>query len=53
MGFRKKAVGEHSIGVEGVSREALERIEKQMLALVTIKKTKNLLAENLRFPEQR
>ena len=31
----------------------LERIEKQMLALVTIMELKKLHTENLRFPEQR
>ena len=46
------AVEEHSIGIEGVLRGMLERIEKQMLALVTIIPVQNRDAENLRFPEQ-
>ena len=39
--------------VECVLRGMLERIEKQMLALVTIRQMKNLPTESLRFPEQR
>ena len=40
------------MGTEGVSRDMLERIQKQMLALVTIIPVQNRDAENLRFPEQ-
>ena len=45
-------VGEHSLCVEGVSKEALERKEVSMPQLVTTKQVKNLFAVRPRFPGQ-
>ena len=45
-------VGEHSVGAEAVSKEAVERTEETLPAQVAIKSVRIGLAESLRFPEE-
>jgi hypothetical protein len=43
-------VGEHSVRIEGRSKERLERTEETLPAQVAIKRVRTTLAESLRFP---
>jgi hypothetical protein len=44
-------VGEHCSAVEGIPKGVLEVLQELMLTRVAKNKVRNLVAENLRFPE--